>query len=514
MSSSSSSAVDRAECCACLGLATCLTCACLGDRIGGKDVDEVLAYQTPKVVIIKDRTLGILKYIFMGIIFFYVVIYQVLYKGSHFTMDQVSGVARMQLQHPVRSCNPMDVPCKADYSPLAKLPYCNQYKGKNASAVQRDCKYFDALDLLTPMDLGYLVPSFLQIYDQVAGCKPTARNNYKCDRKYDFTDDKGNVQTGSDRAEPTGEYFVADLEDFTLLIDHSFRANSGQVEHDDFKMQGYWLDCSDKRWSTNSTWLTTATECQRRPIICKHKDCEKLGLVTSTSDTSGAASSAETNKKSGKRRKKSLQQTVLLGAVATGSDHHQNQEESSEFAGSEELSDGDVFSIADGDVMSMRTLYAMAGRDLDDWWYDPFDKVNKSLRKRGTVLVINIHYNNMKPFTVFKPQDPPEYTISVTSRPVDKFKNMRISEATGSSRELTVSYGTLVVVQSTGTIGVFQLIHMLIVISTSMGLLAAASVITEVLAFNILPLRGEYAKAKYQETEDFHNLYETEGSKP
>jgi hypothetical protein len=498
-------------------LTACLTCACLGDRIGGKDVDEVLAYQTPKVVVIKDRTLGILKFIFMGIIFFYVVIWQVLYKGSHFQMDQLSGVARIQLQQPVRSCNPMDLPCKSDYTSLAKLPYCSQYKGKNASVIQRDCRYFDALDLLTPLDAGYLVPSFIQQYDQKTGCKPTKRNNYKCDNAYEFVDDSGNVQTGSERAKPTGEFFVADIEDFTLLIDHPFRSNSGTVEYDDYKMQGYWLDCSDNDWSKNSTWLTTAKDCQKKPIICKHKECEKMGMVTSESDKSSNAPGQEEGTKEKaprKRRKRSLQQTVLLGAVATAADKHEDFLEANEFAGTEELSDSDVFSLADGDVMSIRTLYAMAGRSLDDWWYDPYDKVNKSLRKRGTVLVINIHYNNMKPFTIFKPRDPPEYTISVTSRPVDKFKNMKITDADGKKRELTVSYGTLVIVQSTGTIGIFQLIHMLIVFSSSLGLLAAASVITEVLAFNVLPLRSEYAKAKFQETEDFHNLYETrqEGS--
>merc|ERR1719263_1784944 len=132
----------------------------------------------------------------------------------------------------------------------------------------------------------------------------------------------------------------------------------------------------------------------------------------------------------------------------------------------------------------------MAGRSLDDVWYDPSDKVNMTTRLRGTVLVVNIHYNNMRPWTLFRPKDPPEYVISVTSRPVQKYKNMKaVVSADKESRKVTVSYGTLVIVQSSGTIGIFSMIHMLIVVSTSLGLLAAATAITDVLALYVLPLR-------------------------
>merc|ERR1719440_2276253 len=104
------------------------------------------------------------------------------------------------------------------------------------------------------MDGGYFIPSFIEVYDQLHECKPNPKNNYKCDRKYQFADENGKAQDGPGRAKPKGEYFVADVEDFTLLIDHSFRAETGAVEYDDYKMQGFWLDCSNKEWTRNSTW--------------------------------------------------------------------------------------------------------------------------------------------------------------------------------------------------------------------------------------------------------------------
>jgi len=524
-------------------LRSLLTCSCLPERIFGTDVDEILAYQTPKVVNIRDRTLGVLKYIFMLIIFCYVVVFQVLYKGSHFQLDHLSGVARLQLQHPTKLCNPMDLGCLANYSSLQKLPYCSQYTGKKAAHNRKKCKYFDALDLLTPVDAGYIVPSYIEIYDQSHSCKPNAANGFKCSRPYDFLDEKGDVQKGPGRAKPKAEFYVADIEAFTLLIDHSFRVETGSVEYDDINMQGYWVDCSKKQWTLNSTWLSTEAECKSNPIVCMHKDCKKLGMVTAAKVGRASSNALKAPAKDAtalvqKAARQHSKSSVGIHVSAIGSllqsksavselsqvrsqrlqaatVQDETEEEISRLFsgphGHQLVSNTDVYSLQAGDVLSISTLFAMAGRSLDDVWFDPSTKSNMSARKRGTVLVVNIHYNNLKPWTLFRPQDPPDYTISVTSQPVEKYKHMSISE-NGPNRELTVAYGTLVIVQSSGTIGVFRMIHMLIVVSTSLGLLAAASVITDALALYLLPMREEYSKAKFQETADFHDIYVKRGA--
>jgi hypothetical protein len=465
----------------------------------GTDVDEVLAYQTPKVVKIKDRLLGVLKTIFVVCIFCYVVIFQLFYKGSHLRMESLSGVARVQLQHPTKLCNPMNVKCASNYTSMEKLPYCSQYKGGDASLVQRTCKYFDALDVLIPMDDGYLIPSFIQSYRQVQSCTPNAENHYRCKNKYTYLDSEGRKQKEPGRAKPVNETFVADIESFTLLIDHSFRITTGSVEYDDHKMQGYWLDCSHKQWTTNSTWLASAEECNKRPIICMHKDCKKLGLIVREEQEAASLLGmfGAHSKHVSARRK--LRRSHYLG-VGTG-----NLSQDTGRPKMQKKSAGDIYALAPGDVLSLRTLYAMAGRSLDDMWYDAEKEANVTTRQRGTVLVVDIHYSNMKPWTIFRPKDPPEYVISVSSQPVEKYKNMKAVESADSKdRELIVSYGTLVVVRSSGTIGVFSMINALIVVSTSLGLLAVASVITELLAFNVLPMREDYAKAKFEETEDFN----------
>lgn len=468
----------------------------------GTDVDEILAYQTPKVVTIRDRTLGTLKYTFMSIIICYVFVFQLLYKGSHFQLQPHSGIARMQLQAPTRQCSPMHLDCSANYTSLNKLPYCSQYTGKLGNpTTKKECKYFDALDLLTPMDGGYLMPSFIETYGQQPACKPNAKNNYNCDKKYEFVDDDGKRQTGSGRAQPKAQFFVADLESFTLLIDHSFRVVSGDVEYDDFKMQGYWLDCSNahnEQWTLNSTWLSTGSQCEKKPIICAHKDCEKMGMVTASGQTLGKPRREHGRKgnRAGLVQSRSAAEALSHESGSLVSDTNETTKPHPE-----------MYSLSGGDVFSIRTLYQMAGRSLDDWWYDASDKRNMTARQRGTVLVVNIHYNNLQPWTLFRPQDPPEYVVSVTSRPVEKYKHISADASGGRTRELTIEYGTLVMVQSSSSIGVFKMIHMLIVVSTSFGLLAASSVITDLLAIYVLPLRSEYSKAKYEETKDFHDFH-------
>jgi len=267
------------------------------------------------------------------------------------------------------------------------------------------------------------------------------------------------------------------------------------------------------------------SDCQKKPIICLHKDCSKMGMATAPAGKAPPPRDSARNVKKQLLRQSavgtlsargtSMMQTafsskaVEIGAAQMAADSREALEvdaaQLTEFLSTS--SETDIYSLRSGDVFSIRTLYAMAGRNLDDEWHSPEKNKTLTTRKRGTVLVVNIHYNNLKPWTLYNTMDPPEYVISVTSRPVEKYKQIMAVESSNKARELRVAYGTLLIVQSSGTIGVFRMIHMLIVVSTSLGLLAAASAVTDILALYVLPMRDEYNKAKFQDTEDFHDLY-------
>merc|ERR1719181_504225 len=108
-----------------------------------------------------------------------------------------------------------------------------------------------------------------------------------------------------------------------------------------------------------------------------------------------------------------------------------------------------VIAMKGGDVLTSSMLMAMAGETLDQVWDDE-DEGALTLRLRGTALMVNIHYDNVEPWTLLYPRDPPWYTISVTSRPAHKFMHSYISEEDDAHREITWAFGVYVIVKQTG----------------------------------------------------------------
>mmetsp|Transcript_54608 Transcript_54608/g.130298 ORF Transcript_54608/g.130298 Transcript_54608/m.130298 type:complete len:506 (-) Transcript_54608:70-1587(-) len=499
----------------------CLTCEFLGHSIFGVDVDEVFQYQTPKVVKIYDRTLGITKIVLSLLIFLYIVVYQLFYRGQHFEASPVEGVYRLQWQHPVKDhCNPQEVDCLADYTPLSELPYCEQYGGRNASEVAHRCSYFDAFELPMQVNDGILLPTFIRTFKQQRMCQD---GDIECSLKWQFVDANGDPQQGDGDGEPVAESYVADVEDFTMLIDHAFRLENGVMGYDDFHMKGNWMQCEGGHLAQN---------CTTRPTICAHSEgaCGEANKKSEDNSESAFLSVKERGLSQRRLQKHSAHHHHHHEARAAA---HRRQPHGAEHAVAA-LQQGDapepqtpwealavddphdvtpkVISIPTGDVLSVRTLLAMAGRSLDDIWYTE-DGDPQSIRLRGTIIVVHIRYHNMVPWTIFYAQDPPEYTIEVVGRPVYKFKHSYVSSETSTERTLTVAYGIQIIVQQSGDVRVFNAVHGLVIVTAALGLLAMANTFTNMLAMYVLPRKDEYKSAMFEETEDFHGPPEKEAEK-
>lgn len=483
----------------------------LGDKWFGTDVDDILSYSTPRVAVLRDRQLGALKFCFMFFIFLYIVIFNIFYKGAHFRREPIHGLTRLQLQQPTQRCNPMDVDCKSAYTNFEELPYCSEYKGENASKAAKPCAYYDAAELPIQTPNGLLLPSYIEKFQQARACRPDAANEFECQRKYAFTNKLGELQGGSGRAEPTSISYVADLEDFTLLLDHSFRVESGMLQsgkpgYDDYGMQGFWLDCKEGRKRDNT--------CTRRPVICKHSGCERLGMVRAAPDEDLALSigSAGARPVGGLHGQEALV-AVLRGQRSTAQRSSGDaQARVSVDTAAEEIAKASaeaaddrgekVIAIKYGDVMSVKTLLSMAHRSLEESWQEDGDGEWQSLRSRGTAIVVSIEYSNMKPWQVFAPQDPPEYTISVTGRPVHKYTQRTVEHTADGGRILTENYGTLIITQVSGELGIFDATRLLIVMTTSLGLLAVSSTLTDMLAAKVGEHKDTFESYKFKKSKD------------
>jgi len=473
-------------------LSSLLLCHCLGERCFGQDIDDLFAYQTPRITKIKDRTLGLTKLVLLLVVFAYVVVWQMAYNGSHFKVEDIEGVSRLQWQQPTMHwCNPMHVNCFSNITDISSLSYCKQYNGdKSRDVGQRPCAYKDAWELPINLPSGVLMPTRLNIFHQKRMCE---HNAPECESKFRFQESGGPdapLQTGTGDAEPYEDIFVADVEDFTVLIDHSFSSASGGIAFDDYAMQGSWLDCSGKD-----------NQCVKRPIKCVHDKCGEMGLdllQQATVESQPPAPSKRLLRKGkaapevlGLAQEKSSEAELYAAGLEAGTRKFQ------------------VISLKDGDVMSIKTMLAMANhgshRAPPPGGYKLEDIINsdgESRRMRGGALVLRINYDNSDHWRIFQPRNPPTYTISVTMRPAEEFKHLYVSENGPDAREVIKAYGFLIVVQQMGRICTFDVMHALIVIVTAMALLGVSNALTDMLALYVLPRRNEYTKWKYFESDD------------
>ena len=73
---------------------------CLPETIFGQSIDDVFAYPTVKFVKIRDRRLGLFKFLLTIVIALVIVLYQFWFQGLWYATTTVSGTVRFSLQQP------------------------------------------------------------------------------------------------------------------------------------------------------------------------------------------------------------------------------------------------------------------------------------------------------------------------------------------------------------------------------------------------------------------------------
>ena len=108
------------------------------------DWDELLAYPTIKVVKVRDRYLGGIRYFMLLLIFAYIVGYVLIYDRGYYECETPTGAIELSLKKPDGYLYPWN------YS------YCIQYanitKQKNDIIDPLYCQIVDASDVYVPVD--------------------------------------------------------------------------------------------------------------------------------------------------------------------------------------------------------------------------------------------------------------------------------------------------------------------------------------------------------------------------
>jgi len=463
--------------------------------------DEVLAYQTLKVVKIKDYRLGSLYYLFIFLILCWVVGYQILYCNDHFEKLDVVGTARMTIQQPtVDSCNPQHPDCKSDFRSLTELSYCREFAG-NKSATQgvqqRECLFADK-HTMNPTGLAresMLVPTRIDTSIQSKGCMPAPDNHYSCDNEW-------NIKTHS------GVVYVADIERSTLMIAHSYGRR--EIQGDSPPLQGTLQECSSTLGSKKDPRvelpLSQKRSCSQgyfsREIECLNDKCPFLPADPETKDAF-----LQFERRSASLRSASRRHGVTVGdrlapdfadvggvggrGDVAGGGHHRAA-----------LVEDGIYAIPEGDIISIAKLLQVAGVDLDR----SLDADGKPLRQTGTIIDIDVVYNNLYPFASTFGDQHVEYQYNIHQLPVAEYKSESISyspEQNETMRTVENRHGILISVKVSGTFGFFSPMYLLVMLTTALGLLAVATFVTDKLAIHFMQ-NEKYLDVMIDSTEELN----------
>jgi len=178
------------------------------------DYDKVFSYDTVKIVRIKDKRLGILHYLFLFGIILYILFYTVLWEKKYLLTETPTGSFRISL---MQAPEPL---------PFSELPYCLQNQPEYLGFANYECRYWNEAVVVFPIteENAMLAASRITVTNFSASC--------------DFTTPDCKYQNTSDPE----IYYIADLERFTLMIDHAFYATNLDIQRNGQQLNGKLLD--------------------------------------------------------------------------------------------------------------------------------------------------------------------------------------------------------------------------------------------------------------------------------
>jgi len=188
-------------------------------------INGFLVYDTVSVVRIKDKRLALLHYACLVAIVFYIVFWTIFYKQAYYAYEAPVGTVRI---------NPMAPPERTNDSwiDIKDLPYCRTDSRTQLYGFDiYDCKYYDsAIDVFPQaVDGSITISTRIKLSNQYV-VNP-AFNTTDCV----WIDDPDSIET----------FYLADIERFTLQVDHTFFAPTLGIQGNARDLPGSIINISD-----------------------------------------------------------------------------------------------------------------------------------------------------------------------------------------------------------------------------------------------------------------------------
>ena len=401
--------------------------------------DRTCGYKTPVIVNIRDWRLGLLRWSLLLILSIYVILYQILYKCTYVLSESPVGTVRFSFQMPTynpttkrKACDPLDAGCEANFHDLDKLEYCLQSKSKHSKEMY-NCTYWDDLDDVTIQQSSALLTTRVTTYLQEEKCKPSSGVvNCKAIWK---SEERPNIE------------FIADVEAYTVLLDHSVVAPNLDIGGSSREWAGYLRTDSE-------------TLCANHP-----------------NRTSMAAIYADVE---------NVPQGALSGVSGPPC----------------LIKPNDTYPSTGLDVFDVGVLLEADSVHLDEI---SDTSSHHTTRYTGSTLVVSINYRNYAPWkgVLFNSKGNYEVPYTYTVKRIDKStaKQMKqISTKFPDKRVVRNEHGVKFYVIQTGSIGRFDAFSLLLSITTSLTLLALANLLVDSIAVYVMPEREYFSSIKYPDS--------------
>jgi len=465
------------------------------------DLDNLFKYCTPKYVYIRDKKLGIMKYSMMGAIFGYVVVYNILYTCDHLPINRAMGFGSITMQHPVDDCDETDKECLSKFHNIDTLPYCSQFAGDKSRLLSGDeqpepkdldrtpaptsekkeigdkiaapkmCRYLDNRRL--EWEAG--VPS--EVFVPTGYKQVKQKINKNCyNPELDGQELGGGEGADSFRCKTgwitteTKEYYVADIERFTLRMSHSFSAPPIGMYGVSEDFQGVLAACKSNHP------LDVKAECVRTKVPNSAGDMapeDEEGL--STAEAMGIPS--------------------LKGTEG----------------GLDEISLKDLLKVT-----PVAQRYPKVRENvLDARLPDEFGHAGESLREVGGIMMPEVEYANNgygRPgFRTWPAQyqiKPVTYTYRPHFVPTNSNHNIQLVQKSdhADTRTVDIWYGITIKMQFNGELVAFSYSKVLTALTSGLVLLSMATTLVCYAASFLLPMQEKYNGLMYQMSDDMSDF--------
>merc|ERR1719316_351489 len=489
----------------------------------GQDSDAVLAYTTPKVVWVRDRYVGACYYLLMMLAMCWVLIGQILWRNEHFQLKDVKGVPRMWITHPTyNQCDPNLEGCMADYKPLSQLPYCNEYAGSGMVKKPADCIFADKHTILPDglFDSKVFIPTSVVLISEHRHCRPSSANGYACEAEY--IQDWSGRESYIDNSEMS---FYADVEDYVVQFTSTYHRDD--IQGTSLNHPGFYYKCYDEREVKDRFWEDRVKEvswcedqkrmsfecapgaaCNKErarspPTLNVHQKVsgdaffnangiDEGGMFMQTPGSVPGAAGRRLRRPAASKAKESLQ--------AVHSELNSTRKPS-------KRETPPVWASSWGDMFKISKLLELAHIDLDrDYNID-----GMSSRMAGTILEVEVLYENLVPFLSSFGGNQVQYTYRIKEKKLPYMSREYLAPVQPAEyperRTIVYQGGILIVFTVAGSFGFFSIVYLLIMLTTSLALLATAHRMTDLFSIYAHPRRRNYFHLKYQVSPDFSDMW-------